>query len=373
MSDKSIGIAIIGTQFGCTGHLRPLRLAGFDVRALVGRDAERTAQLARYYRVPTASTSLDAILARDDIHAIVVATPPSTHKDFTLRALAAGKHVLCEKPFALSVDDAKEILAAADRSGLVHRIGHEFRFDPAYATVRRLLADGAIGTPRQALFVFDFPLTVAPDPDVPDWFRQRALSGGWLHNYGSHAIDLIRYLLGEFAQISGAVLPGNDRGMTADDGYTLQFSLVNGLQGVMSASTRAFDMYSLLRIVGSTGTLMIDGSGISLRNHEGTKPVAIDNDLLPETFDVEPLMPLPDDAGLYEIIHASDAGIGGMVRQARSFLAAIRGEPDTAIRAATFRDGLAHTQVIAAALTASDTRAAQDVDTLDHPTRCTNP
>jgi predicted dehydrogenase len=362
MSDTSIGIAIIGTQFGCSGHLRALRLAGFDVKALVGRDANKTAELAQYYRVPIASTSVPEILARNDIHAVVIATPPSTHKDFTLQALAAGKHVLCEKPFALNIDDAREMLQAAESSGLVHRLGHEFRFDPAYLMARRMLARGDIGTPRQALFAFDFPLTVAPDPDVPAWFRERRLAGGWLHNYGTHAIDLVRYLLGEFAHISGALLPGLDHHMTSDDGYALQFSLANGLEGIMSASTRAFDMFSLTRIVGTSGTLMIDEAGISLSNHEGKKSVELDADLAPETFEVDPLKPLGTDAGMYEIIHSNDAGLGNMVRQARSFLTAIRGQSHDEIPPATFHDGFAHTQVIAAAMAAADARTGQRID-----------
>src|SRR5258706_16465539 len=93
-------IAVVGTNIGCTLHVRALRAAGFEVTALVGRDPGRTRAKADHFGIPQALTSVDAAID-GDIDAIVIATPPETHHGFTLQALAAGKHVLCEKPLAL--------------------------------------------------------------------------------------------------------------------------------------------------------------------------------------------------------------------------------------------------------------------------------
>src|SRR5262245_65932158 len=99
---KPLKIAIVGTNIGCTLHVRALRRAGFEVTALVGRDPERTRKRADHFNIPRALTSVDAAID-SDIDAICIATPPSSHYDFTVKAFRAGKHVLLEKPFTLEL------------------------------------------------------------------------------------------------------------------------------------------------------------------------------------------------------------------------------------------------------------------------------
>src|SRR2546429_6454050 len=95
-----LGVAVIGTGFGCLTHARGLRAAGFDVVALVGRDPEKTAQRAKRFEIPHALTSLTDALALPGVDAVSIATPPHTHGPLVLEAAAAAKHVVCEKPFA---------------------------------------------------------------------------------------------------------------------------------------------------------------------------------------------------------------------------------------------------------------------------------
>src|SRR5580765_6817933 len=112
------GVVVFGTGFGCYTHVRALRGAGFDVRAVVGRDAAKTATRARLFDVPRGLTSVDDALALSDVDAVTIATPPDTHAELVRAALAAGKHVLCEKPFARDADEARSLLAAADTAGV---------------------------------------------------------------------------------------------------------------------------------------------------------------------------------------------------------------------------------------------------------------
>src|SRR5687768_14373055 len=94
------GVVVVGTGFGCLTHVPALRDAGFEVKALVGRDPDRTATRAKRFDVPLALTSYDEALALDGVDAVSVVTPPHTHADLVVQACEAGKHVVCEKPFA---------------------------------------------------------------------------------------------------------------------------------------------------------------------------------------------------------------------------------------------------------------------------------
>src|SRR5262245_29152709 len=111
---------VVGTNFGCLTHVRALRAAGFDVAALVGRDPSKTAARAERVGIPLAATSLGDALTASDADAVIVATPPHTHAPLALEAIAAGRHVLCEKPFASDVAEARQMLEAAEAAGVVH-------------------------------------------------------------------------------------------------------------------------------------------------------------------------------------------------------------------------------------------------------------
>ena len=174
------GVAIVGTGFGCITHLRALRAAGFDVHALVGRDPEKTSERARRFEIPNACTTLADALALPEVDAVTIATPPHTHAAIALEAIAAGKHVLCEKPFARDADEARRMLDAAEAAGIVHLVGTEFRWAPGQASAARVVARGEIGTPRLATFLLHIPMLADPAGEVPAWWGDAAQGGGWL-------------------------------------------------------------------------------------------------------------------------------------------------------------------------------------------------
>src|SRR5439155_21722232 len=133
--------------------------------------------------------------------AVSIPTPPHTHGPLALEAIAAGKHVLCEKPFARDAAEAKALLDAAERAGVVHLLGTEFRFGTGQALMARVIAGGAIGEPRLATFILHVPGLVDPAGEVPAWWSDASQGGGWLGAQGSHAVDQVRSTLGEFAGV----------------------------------------------------------------------------------------------------------------------------------------------------------------------------
>lgn len=171
-------VAVVGTGFGCLTHVRALRAARFEVTALVGRDPEKTAARAERFEITRAATSLADVF--DVCDAVTIATPPLTHGPLVLDAVKAGKHVLCEKPFAVDAAEAQELLTAAEAAGVVHLLGTEFRFAPGRVLLADAIRDGVTGEPRLATFLLHIPLLAAPDAEVPDWWRDAAQRGGWL-------------------------------------------------------------------------------------------------------------------------------------------------------------------------------------------------
>src|SRR5688572_14366586 len=124
----ALGAIVIGTGFGTRVHVPALRAAGFEVLALVGRDGDRTARRAERLGIPNALADVDAALALPGVVAVTIATPPSTHAELAIASACAGKHVLCEKPFAMDLAEASAMLEAAEAAGVTHLVGHEFRW-----------------------------------------------------------------------------------------------------------------------------------------------------------------------------------------------------------------------------------------------------
>ena len=336
---------VVGTSFGCLTHVRALRAAGFDVVALVGRDAARTKDRAVRFGVPTALTSLDDALALPDVDAVTIATPPHTHAEIARAVVAADKHVLCEKPFARNTAEARTMLEAAEAAGVVHLLGTEFRFDSAQALIARLVNDGAIGAPRLATFLLHIPLLAAPGSEVPDWWSQRDAGGGWLGAQAAHVIDQVRVTLGEFTGVSGALVNLADHGWTAEDTYAVMFRTRSGCAGFMQST--AADWGELLittRIAGSAGTIWSDFNGVHLADGSGPRSVPIPDDLITPPPDPPPADLLTTS---YDLLHATGIDIGPYTRLFETFRDLIDGKVIEGRPApATFADGVAAMEVM---------------------------
>ena len=271
---------VVGTGFGCRVHVPALRAAGFEVAGLVGADPDRTRQRAQASAVPLAFTDLDEALTRTGAVAVTIATPPDRHAQLSLAAMSRGCHVLCEKPLARDVGEAQVMLAAAERAGVAHLVGHEFRWRPEWALIARSIAAGMIGEPRLLTLVQYMSLVAKPDATMPAWWFDIRAGGGWLGASGSHSIDQVRAWLGEFASVSAALPTVAARKSGAEDSFAVRFRLVNGVEGIVQQTAAAWGPPAdTTRVSGTDGTLWLDGNAVWLADRNGPRELSMPCDL----------------------------------------------------------------------------------------------
>lgn len=339
MSDP-IGVAIVGTGFGLLAHVRAARAAGLEVRALVGRDTAKTTERAEIFSIPTGTTDLPALLTSDAVDVVAVATPPHAHMEIVHQALDAGKHVICEKPFALNLAEAKAMCTAAQQSGQIHLLGTEWRFSPSQAQLTRLVRAGVIGEPTLGVFQLHVPTHADPEADLPVWWQREDMGGGWLGTHATHTIDHVRTALGEIVGVTASLQRLVARpDMTADDTYTVMMRLDNDATVLLHASCAARGPFlSTMKIFGTGGTAWSEGDHIM--TDDGSGPTAHP---LPDDLPVIEAPPLP--AGLelsaYDQWNALDIYHTPYTHLYRVLRARIEGgEPPSDPAAPTFADGV---------------------------------
>lgn len=205
---RPLGVAVIGYSFMGKAHSNAWRNVGAffpdcpSVRqqVLVGRDAGAVKEAAARYGWAEAATDWAAVIGRDDIDIVDICSPGDTHAEIALAALAAGKHVLVEKPLANTVAESERMVAAAAEAaehGVRAMVGFNYRQVPALALARDLIQRGRIGVVRQvrAAYLQDW----LADEAVPmTWrLRKESAGSGVLGDLGSHVVDQLHYLLGE--------------------------------------------------------------------------------------------------------------------------------------------------------------------------------
>lgn len=328
---------VVGTGFGCRIHVPALRAAGFEVVGLVGTDPERTKQRAAANGVPQVFTDLDQAIRKTGAVAVTIATPPHTHAALTLTAIAHGCHVICEKPMASNIDEARAMLQAAERAGITHLMGNQFRWAPERATIARALTDGLIGEPRFLTLTSYMSLVAAPEAKMPDWWFDQGAGGGWLGAHGSHVVDQVRSWLGEFASLSAALPTLSAREGVAEDSYVVRFRLVNGVEGVMQHTAGAWGSPTdMTRVAGTRGTLWSENGIVRIADQNGVRELPAPADLV---------LPLP--LGKSDDPRAAVKEPGPYVRLCEVLRAGVDGRAAiSAVPPPTFRDGLACMEVL---------------------------
>lgn len=268
--------AVVGTGWGCLSHVPALRAAGFEVRALGGTDKTRTQDRAASLDIPTAVTDLRAIYEDDEIDVVVVATPPTTHADIVVEAAEAGKHVLCEKPFAHSLEDAIRMRDAARDAGIVGAVGHEFRWLPPSVAAVETMRNGTIGVPRLFNHIRLSTALAAPGSTAPEWFQAKDSFGGWLNAEIQHVIDEVRTLMGEFATVYALEGQTTEHEWDAGDTFVVQFTTQDGAMGTLVSSTGSVGQrLSVQRISGTKGSMWTNPDG-TVSVDDGAGPVIVD-------------------------------------------------------------------------------------------------
>ncbi|MCP5058845.1 MAG: Gfo/Idh/MocA family oxidoreductase [bacterium] len=345
MGEGKVGAIIVGTGFGVLTHLRALRKAGIEVHALVGRNPEKTRDRAQMFDVPRGLTSLAEALALPGVDAVTISTPPHTHAELVLEAIAAGKHVLCEKPFARDADEGQRMLEAAEQAGIVHLLGTEFRYATSQALLTRTVREGAIGEPRLATFIMNVPVLADPASEVPDWWSRSESGGGWLGAYASHIIDQVRATLGEISGVSASLSRVTDRDWTVEDSYTVHFRTASGCDGLLQSTCGARGpMDMITRVSGSNGTAWLQGADVLVADAAGTRTLDVPEDL--RTLPPEPA-PRELMETAYDHLHAAGFDLGPYTKLAETLRDRILGLETAADPApATFADGLAAQRVL---------------------------
>jgi predicted dehydrogenase len=196
MALSDVGAAVIGTGFIGTVHVEALRRIGVDVRGVLGSSPERGAARAADLGVPRAYASLDDLLADPTVRVVHVTSPNLAHHPQAKAILAAGRHVVCEKPLAMTSEESGELVALAARSGLVNAVNFNIRFYPVNQHVARLIRDGGVGDVRLVIghYLQDWLL------HDTDWnWRLERSQGGALRavgDIGSHWLDLTSFVTG---------------------------------------------------------------------------------------------------------------------------------------------------------------------------------
>ena len=270
MANTPLRIGIIGVGFGAVVHVPGFQSEGWEVPVVWGRTKSRAEEAAQRLEVPEVANDWRELVARDDLDAVAVTTPPSAHLEIVTAALNAGKHVLCEKPFALNAGEAEQMRALAAERGLTAMVAHEFRFAPQRSQIKELLDEGYIGTPQlvAAELLMGRP---AGDPPPYAWGSKTSEGGGMLGALGSHFIDGFRHWFGDIASARGALRTARpDRRdasgaivqADADDTFTFTLEFESGVVVTMTASSAVSPSQGgRITITGSDGVLVATQRG----------------------------------------------------------------------------------------------------------------
>jgi predicted dehydrogenase len=255
-----IRFAVIGC--GVIGHTHARSIAALapDAELVLAIDvhAELAAALASEYGVDHAS-SLDAAFARTDIDAVAICTPSGTHAEIAVAALAAGKHVMVEKPLDVSLAAAARVAAAQRRTGLTVAVISQHRFDPSSETVYRAVQDRRLGNLTSAIASVAWWRTQRYY-DSSDWRGTWALDGGGaLMNQGIHTLDLLVWMLGAPVEVSAWTARLAHERIEVEDTAVATIRFANRALAVVHTTTAAYPGVSTrLQIHGDRGSAIID-------------------------------------------------------------------------------------------------------------------
>lgn len=264
-----------------------------ELRAVASRSLARAQAYAAEWDIPRAHGSYEALLSDPDIDVVYVSLPNSLHAEWTVRAAQAGKHVLCEKPLALSLSECDQIIRAAEDAGVVVTEAVMYLHHPLLQQARQLVREGAVGQVRLVRGAFSFLL------DRPDDVRWKPeLGGGSLWDIGSYPVSFIRWIAGEPQQVFGWQTLSDTR---VDATFAGLLRYQNGILGVFDCGfCQHFRVEA--EIIGTDGVLIV----------ERPYPISPESRIrLQQGFEEKEIGPLDVDAYGCEVEALTDAILDG--------------------------------------------------------------
>jgi len=225
--------------------------------AVMRRDGDKARDYARRHGVPRWYDDADALIHDDGVDAVYVATPPSSHREHALKAIAAGKPVYVEKPMAMDHRECMDIVEAGRAANVPVFVAYYRRALPRFTTIARLLRDGTIGTPRLVNVLLHHPFEARyADPAHLPWTVRPEISGGGIFvDIGCHTLDILDFLLGPIVDVRG--MASNQLGAyPAEDTVAMAFAFGNGVLGTGLWNFAADRREDRVEIVGDRGRLV---------------------------------------------------------------------------------------------------------------------
>lgn len=357
---NTVGVGVIGTGFARKVQMPALAACeGAKIVSVASGSAANAEAAAREFGADHFTADWRETAGHPDVDLLLITTPPSMHREMVLFAVEHRKHVLAEKPMAMSLAEAEEMKQAADAAGVLALIDHELRFQPGRQAAWRMIRDGAIGKIRHAKYNFRAPHR--GDASLPwNWWSDAEAGGGALGAINSHVIDSFNWLLGVepssvFCQLQTHVklrpFEGGSREVTTDDEANMLLRFADGeltedATGLVSVSMVEQPEYvNRIELFGTKGAIRIE--------HRGELFVAKNGDTDWTAVEV----PLVD-----AISGAPDTGFSrGFSAFAPRIIEAIQRGEDSIEHAATFVDGVKVQRVLDACRESNSARRVIDL------------
>ncbi len=269
MNKRPMRFGIVGVGYIAQTHIQALQQSK---PALLAAVADARKEAAAEVGATCGCESFDshqAMIAGSDLDAVIVCTPPSSHAGICTDLVKAGVHVLCEKPFSFTVDQAEGMLAAARDAGVLVTMAAKYRFVPDVIKAKELVSSGALGKVQKFENAFMGNVDMAgrwnSDPTIG--------GGGVIMDNGAHSVDLMRYLCGPLSKVK--VSEGDrTQGLKVEESVTIEAQTADGIQGRIELSwSRDPDSPTFITLHGSEGVLSVGWKESNYRLKSASEPI----------------------------------------------------------------------------------------------------
>ncbi len=252
ISQKPLRWGVVGLGWVATDYVTPgiIKSPGSELVACLGSSPEKTRAFADKFSVPHAHRDLAGLVGDPEVDAVYIALPNAMHHAAVLEAARAGKHILCEKPFAMKTAQAREMVAACRDSGVVLRIAHQIRLDAAVVRAREIVQSGRLGR------LTEVSLERASGLGSRVSWRNDFEQSGVMYDVGVHLLDLIQFVTGQrFVEVAAFTHPDR-RERKPDDTMTVLGRLEGDCHALAKATREVGSAENNLLIEGEQATLV---------------------------------------------------------------------------------------------------------------------